>query len=431
MAHHDLHGSSGRRAPRPEAIRSLVAILTAQCNLRCSYCYQNAKTSLHMDWNVLHATIDLALSTAGKTIKLAFSGGEPLLKYRLMQRAVRYAREKCPPDRHIKFSLATNGILLTKARIAFLVRHDFSIYLSLDGIAAAQDARSIGSFAILDGLLDHLRKKHPDFFRNNLTIRATVTPRSIRYLGETVDYFLGKGLRHIAISPVLTACPEWRVENVQEIEAQFRRIFKSSLDHLDRTDAVPLLLFRKIRHEPAHFLKRRSMCGVMLGKTPAVDADGQVYGCAVLACSGQRPRSALLRERLDGLRLGDLRERGFRKRFAKFPQAVLQAEIFDHKENKYSSYGRCRDCRYFAACSICPLAIGFDPANTDPHRIPDFACAFFKTQFKYRELFPVQGEWRAARATHADPARLIARFKVLFGFDPTKSDCDRRKSSPC
>jgi hypothetical protein len=67
---------------------------------------------------------------------------------------------------------------------------------------------------------------------------------------------------------------------------------------------------------------------------------------------------------------------------------VRRAEIFHHKEMKYSSYGRCRDCSYLNGCYVCPVSIGYDPANEDPRKIPDFLCAYNMVALKYRDRFP-------------------------------------------
>ena len=48
------------------------------------------------------------------------------------------------------------------------------------------------------------------------------------------------------------------------------------------------------------------------------------------------------------------------------------------------------ECRYLGTCGVCPVSIGHQPGNTDPHRIPDFQCAYNLVSLKYRERFPFQ-----------------------------------------
>jgi radical SAM protein with 4Fe4S-binding SPASM domain len=132
------------------------------------------------------------------------------------------------------------------------------------------------------------------------------------------------------------------------------------------------------------------MCGVTNGRKITVDADGQTYGCPLFALSYQEFPSSFLKERLDGMRMGDVRDAEFPKRFMVYPKSVRQTEIFHHKEKKYSSYARCGECTHISTCGVCPVSIGHIPGNRDPNRIPDFQCAFAQTAAKYRARFPVQ-----------------------------------------
>ncbi len=341
-----------------------------------------------MGWGTLRAAVDLGLTTSNPGIDLLFTGGEPLLRFPLIRRAVQYVGERRPPEKTVRFFLGTNGTLLDRRIIEFLARHDFTIFLSFDGIPEAQNHRSPSSFALLDGTLDSMRKERPGFFRNNVSVSAVVGPGTVEHLADSVDYFLRKGVRSFGISPLNSACSGWRSEDIQGLETQFSRIFRSCLAHFERTGQVPLASFRKDRHRSAHSSSKRPMCGIMLGNTLTIDVDGRVYGCSPLAGSYRTFQSALLRERLAGLGLGDFRDAGFRRRFAQFPAAVRRAGIFNRKEEKYSCYGRCSQCEFLDRCEICPLSIGSDPGNADPKHVSDFACAFFRTLLKYRDLFP-------------------------------------------
>src|SRR5262249_34588716 len=86
--------------------------------------------------------------------------------------------------------------------------------------------------------------------------------------------------------------------------------------------------------------------------------------------------------------MGDYRDAAFPERHAAYPEAAREARIFDDKQEKLSSYGACRDCRFLGECSICPVSIGNIPGNTDPYRIPDFPCAWNLVSLKYRHRFP-------------------------------------------
>src|SRR5512139_2313116 len=132
------------------------------------------------------------------------------------------------------------------------------------------------------------------------------------------------------------------------------------------------------------------MCALAGGRRLAVDVDGEVYGCASLVESYQEFPSALLADNAAPLRLGNLHDPGWKDRFASLRQAVANSDMFYNTEKKHSSFSACRDCMYLADCTICPVSIGYNPRNTDPHRIPDFLCAFNRVVLAHRNGFPAQ-----------------------------------------
>lgn len=368
--------------------RGLTLILTAQCNSHCSYCYQTAKKPRRMDWATIRAAIDLAFNSYSPEIKMVFLGGEPLLEFPKIRRAVEFSCRNAPVEKHVRYAIGTNGLLVTDQIAAFLDEHDFEVQLSFDGIARAQNYRRKGTFVLIDRLLDRLRERHPDLFRNKVRINTVLISSTIPYFADSIRYLMKKGVGRIAVSPSFTPSTGWTDEGIQDLDTQFSRIYDESMRHLEKTGEVPFCLFRKTTADNRRSVADGGMCSVTGGKNLTVDVDGQVYGCVMLAESYQEFPSAFLKMRLAPLRMGNLHDSGFCKRHAAFPEAVRGAEIFHHKQDKYSSYGRCRKCRYLNRCSVCPVSIGYDPGNTDPHRVPDFICAFNMVALKYRDRFP-------------------------------------------
>jgi sulfatase maturation enzyme AslB (radical SAM superfamily) len=323
-----------------------------------------------------------------REVELMFLGGEPLLEWPKLRRAVQYAEKNVPPGKQLKYGVSTNGYLITEDVAAFLDRHEFQIQLSFDGIPKAQNYRRRGTFAAIDRLLDRLRQEHADLFEHRLKACITLIPPAIPYLESSIKYLVGKGVREISISPSLTPFPGWTDDCRAQLDDQLSRVWDISLAHFKRTGEVPFLLFKKMKKEERRQRQVRRMCAVMSGKELLIDVDGQVHGCALFADCYQEFPSDFLRKRVDALRMGDFRDPGFWKRYAVFPEAVRKAEMFHHKEKKYSSYRKCGECEYLDSCAVCPVSIGYDPKNTDPHRVPDFLCAFNMVALRYRERFP-------------------------------------------
>ena len=191
------------------SVRGVHVVLTAACNLRCAYCYQNAKAKQAMDWRTLRRAVDLLLSSKQREARLTFYGGEPLLRFDLVRRAVEYARKRTGGIPWPRFAMITNGTLLTSAVGAFLALHRVRTRISFDGVREVQDLRGRGTFRALDGLLGRLRRDHPAFFRDQVEIASVFSSRTIAHIAESFDYFLKEGVQEIAVSPITTRDAEW------------------------------------------------------------------------------------------------------------------------------------------------------------------------------------------------------------------------------
>jgi hypothetical protein len=217
----------------------------------------------------------------------------------------------------------------------------------------------------------------------------------VTYLAESFEYFLSRNVRRLTMTPVLTKCSGWLPEGIVELDQAFRRICKRSWQHHEETGDIPLLLFRPTNMKQNGLEDSKAPCGAFDHSSPAVDVDGQRYGCVALAASTHASESGLLQEFMVECREGGP------GRYGDVGEHVLQvkpqpevAKLLS-RDGRYSSYGKCADCLYAARCIVCPLAIAFQDGSQDPKRVPDFICAFNATVQKYRQQFLGRAnEWR-------------------------------------
>ena len=343
-----------------------------------------------MSWATMARALDLLTSSNRRRADVTFLGGEPLLGYPLIVRAVGRLGRRFPAKRRPDYVIATNGLLLTPRRLAFLERHRFDIQLSFDGVAPSQDLRSPGSFAFLDRLLDRLSLRHRAYFRRRVMVAVTVTAPAIPHLADSFDYLLSKGVSDIAIGPAM-GHPRLSKSQAVELDLQFGRIFTRCLRHYRATDRVPLRLFRKTAAAPKQAPESDLACVAATGRDLAVDVDGEVYPCALLIRSCQTVARPALARRLAAMSLGPVTDlQGLLQRRAKLPDAARVAGIFGPQSRRRSGLDRCATCRYAAACFVCPIACAKNPDSTDANRIPDFQCAFNRIALEYRRTFPIQ-----------------------------------------
>ncbi|MFA6217193.1 MAG: radical SAM protein [Candidatus Omnitrophota bacterium] len=144
--YHDLRGLVYKRLLRTRMLAAslleerifqpperLIVLLTHRCQLRCRYCRVKKYTD-SMDERVLRQSIDLLFTSNRRHIQLQFFGGEPLLRFDLIKKAVAYARSLKPAvKKTVSFLLTTNGICLTKETIDYFSKHNFCVECSIDG----------------------------------------------------------------------------------------------------------------------------------------------------------------------------------------------------------------------------------------------------------------------------------------------------------
>lgn len=373
---------------RSTPVRYLYLVLTAQCNLRCAYCYENAKRDLRMPWDVLKAGMDLASVERTLCTDVFFSGGEPLLEFGLIRRAVRYARKIDPQKTHFRYTLLTNGLLLSREISDFLEEHGFRVQISFDGVPAAQDYRGKGTFLKLDRRLDSLRLGHPQLFRDRLRVAVTVVPPTIPYMSESARYLIEKGVREIVMAPGLIPYSDWKTQTINELARQFEQIANFSRRTLEETGEVPVTAFRRYFDERTGTKQWQPGCDAIAGGNWVVDSDGQVYSCPMFARSYQTFPPGSLMRRLNMLTLGDVRDPEMPRRCAALPEAVRTSRLMEYRTNLRSSYGECNDCEYQDRCGICPFSVWYAAGEAGPFRVPDFICAFNRTALDARDRFP-------------------------------------------
>lgn len=138
---------------RPTPVREYVLKVHQRCNLACDYCY--VYTSPDTSWRDRPAVMPAAVRRAAARrigehaaahalpgVHVVLHGGEPLLAGvdRLLDLTAG-VRAALPAGCTPRFSLQTNGVLLTEAVLAPLAAAGIRIGVSVDGAAAHHDRR--------------------------------------------------------------------------------------------------------------------------------------------------------------------------------------------------------------------------------------------------------------------------------------------------
>ncbi len=257
---------------------NVTLFLNHQCNLRCIYCYGGEKFSQKMPVTTMQKALDLLYQDEEKA-RLVFFGGEPLLEFSLIQRAVEEAlalakKLKKPPP---SFSITTNGTLLTAEKIDFFQRHAFHLAISLDGIREAHEhtrpfANGHSSFDLVVANSRQALQKIP-----SADVIAVIDPLNVSYLADSFDFFLELGFRNINFNFNYSA--SWEGEDWNNFERALEKLGERYLHHYARQLNFWLNLFdSKIISYLKSGYSCHDRCKFGLGEV-TVAPSGRLYPC--------------------------------------------------------------------------------------------------------------------------------------------------------
>lgn len=327
-----------------------------------------------MDWSVARQAVEGVLRWSGGDCKLGFSGGEALLAEDLLRRTIAFVEAERPRDATIPYTLTTNGVLLDNAMLGFLVDHDVKLQVSFDGVREAQDLRGKNTFDVLNRLMGRIQDAHPEFWENRVAVGVTLTVSTIPFLARSIRYFIGKGVEHIEVQPVVT-WQSWDSASERELVCQVDQVLEMSEIHWHRTGKLPVGFLRPMEAPDPSLPRPPIACGACAGTALTVDVGGRTWGCQLFASSIQ-DLPPLGRSVADALDLGDIRDPAIDGRLAALPGVGLDQPVLWALDKKGSSYSRCSDCRHLASCHVCPVSTVHIPNNVDPLKVAEFPCAF-------------------------------------------------------
>lgn len=270
-----------RRFP---SVGYLELMLSADCNLRCDYCFVKKKRPDHMTVEIMRKSIDL-LTRASKKLKdvgILFFGGEPLLRLDLIQETVSYARDVLgAANKTVKFDMTTNGTLLDDKKTQYLARAGIKYLLSLDGDREDHDAHrrtrdGRGSFDLTMSNFKLMKSYQPW-----QGARMTVHPDNSGRIYHNILKLHERGIYQFIIGPAHGA--GWTFEQIEQFEEQMHQVFDYYLEQKKAGRYIRIVLYEQGNLEalPTRYNGAWG-CGAGRGRL-CVTPDGCLYGCSKLA----------------------------------------------------------------------------------------------------------------------------------------------------
>lgn len=204
----------------------LTLFLDHACNLACTYCYNGEKFARVMEPATARRAVDLVMEMPLQLGQVGFFGGEPMMRFPLIQEVTRYVEERTAGfDPAVKMVVTTNGTLLADQPLEWMKEHHFHLGISVDGSPRAHDAcrRYRGGASSAADVEAGIRRS----LQMGLPVKtiSVIDPTNVEYLAESLDYLLGLGLRHLSFNINYEA--DWNDAN----RAHFTEALHEFTDH--------------------------------------------------------------------------------------------------------------------------------------------------------------------------------------------------------
>ena len=260
---------------KPQAVTML---LTNDCNLACSYCFESNKGKDYMPkemaLDILKATYNPVDPMAG-IFTLNMFGGEPLMNWDTFKAVCDYVLEN---NLKIRITATTNLTLLTDEMIDYIDELSIPVLVSVDGIKEVHDKHRCNSF---DKVIENMKKLIDRDLGYLIEARMTVTPDTAKYMYESVKMLVDLGINNIANVPASDL--EWDAQSIQDYKDNYEKILDMYIDILnDETNKRNISLYKvdqalNLALEPIK--EDTSMCNIGNPRWVIVDWKGDIWPC--------------------------------------------------------------------------------------------------------------------------------------------------------
>lgn len=196
---------------RPTVVKALCLHIAHDCNLACKYCFAeegeyHGRRAL-MDYETGKQALDFLIANSGlrRNLEVDFFGGEPLMNWDVVKQLVAYGRQQEKiHDKHFRFTLTTNGVLLDDEVMEFANREMDNVVLSIDGRKEVHDKmrpfrKGAGSY---DLIVPKFQKFADSRNQQRYYVRGTFTHHNLDF-SKDVLHLADLGFKQISVEPVV------------------------------------------------------------------------------------------------------------------------------------------------------------------------------------------------------------------------------------
>ncbi len=273
---------------------TITFIVTENCNLNCSYCYEKHKTQKNMSQEVANKAVDFLFSDKiypyfkkedvdGFIIE--FIGGEPLLMPELIDSVCLNFKEQCFNKnktwlQNSMFNMSSNGTLYFDPKVQTLLDNHkgmMSLGITIDGDKKLHDSCRLyhdgrGSYDDVERSIKHWIKKSEELFPGT---KVTIAPENVMYLSDAIKHLWENvGLKSIHANCVFEDV--WEEKHEKIFYDELIKIADYLLDN-ELYSTYWVSLFDELIGKPDEDLDTNG-CGGN-GRMLAIGTDGALYPC--------------------------------------------------------------------------------------------------------------------------------------------------------
>lgn len=275
---------------RKTVVKALCLHIAHDCNLACQYCfadegeYHGQKREL-MSLEVGKRALDFLIENSGNRVNLEvdFFGGEPLMNFEVVKEIVAYGRKReKEAGKNFRFTLTTNGMLLSDEVTEFCNREISNVVLSLDGRKEINDMmrpsrNGKGSYDIIVPKFQDFVSKRGD---KSYYVRGTFTRNNLDFT-EDFKLMADLGFKEISIEPVVTPDTNSyaiREEDIDRICEEYDKLALDIIERRKRGEKITFFHYMLDLNGGPCVYKRLSGCGSGT-EYLAVTPTGELYPC--------------------------------------------------------------------------------------------------------------------------------------------------------
>ena len=270
-------------------IKAMCLHIAHDCNLRCKYCFASTGDfgtgRKLMPLEVGKAAIDFLLekSVGRENLEVDFFGGEPLMNFDVVKEIVKYARSKEKEyNKNFRFTITTNGLLLTDDKIEYINKEMSNVVLSIDGRKEVNDKMRVrvdGS-GCYDKIVENYKKLVAGRGDKEYYVRGTYTKYNLDF-AEDVIHLYDAGFDQISVEPVMEDDSiEYAITeaDLDKIYAEYDKLVDKVAELKKEDEKFNFFHFMIDLDQGPCVIKRLRGCGSG-NEYVAITPDGDIYPC--------------------------------------------------------------------------------------------------------------------------------------------------------